>query len=340
MKALIVLLAALGASIANAGAISGGGGKGVVCRNPAGEIISATTLDLYEGKAVYGVNVPESNAPMNDQIEAALTKIPKFSAGVIVEAYVKTVLAGMKFVKGIELQPIDDALVVAIPRGCAAEQLANYYNDKRIVVNGDIWDKMSETARASLVLHEAVYANERIWRSTDSRRSRAVVANLLSPDTKWEDVNDGMPREYLTCFTGEQGEHHKVNWFFAYKSENEWHLNFYILNGNAVMSKKTASFRADNFDLQQAKDFPIEQGEDKIGMNWGETVQAVSAFESDDYIYLEKRYEAVTSKDGGKQDGLQMPNYYLSYTSANYPGEEFSHQRLNCSVQTNDQPAK
>ncbi len=39
---------------AHEGAISGGGGKGVVCRDTAGAITSVQTLDLYEAKVMYG----------------------------------------------------------------------------------------------------------------------------------------------------------------------------------------------------------------------------------------------------------------------------------------------
>lgn len=336
MKAFIFSVAMFGSFLAQAGAISGGGGKGVVCRDSAGEITSATTLDLYEGKAVYGVNVVESDAPLTDQLRRALEVIPPGSR-YMVEAYVAGVMEGLKIVHGIALQPIDDALIIALPRGCAAEQLANYYTDSRIIVNGDIWDKMSITAQASLVMHEAVYAVERVFGTTDSRRTRHVVAKLFASDTAWSDVSANVPAERLTCVTQPKPGAtvtRKATSFYAYKTgEGAWRLQFIVLNGNWVMSTKAADFTDPKFDLSEAKSFTIEKGEDQIGAKWGTAVRTVSDFEGTDTIYLEKRYEAVTNITGRVMPGFQMPLYYLSYKSGTYPGESFEETRVNCAIE-------
>lgn len=47
-------------ALALAGAVDGGGGKGVVCRDQSGKISSAELLDLYEGRVQFGFNIPSS----------------------------------------------------------------------------------------------------------------------------------------------------------------------------------------------------------------------------------------------------------------------------------------
>src|SRR3989338_2231592 len=52
------------------GTVDGGGGKAVVCRDQANRIVSAETLDLFEGKNLYGVNVLSLGSTVNEEVAA------------------------------------------------------------------------------------------------------------------------------------------------------------------------------------------------------------------------------------------------------------------------------
>ena len=102
------------------------------------------------------------------QIEKAIKNIPNSSRG-IVSGYLNIVKNGVKFVSGQELQPIDDSFELMLPTGCKAEQVANYFNDNRIIVNYDIWKHFSNTDQAALIMHESIYASERLFGATSSK---------------------------------------------------------------------------------------------------------------------------------------------------------------------------
>ncbi|RYZ79308.1 MAG: hypothetical protein EOP04_28010, partial [Proteobacteria bacterium] len=66
------------------GAISGGGGKGVVCRNADGAITSARTLDLYEGEVLYNLRYNAGvKLTVEYQIQKALAVIPTSSRAMV-----------------------------------------------------------------------------------------------------------------------------------------------------------------------------------------------------------------------------------------------------------------
>ncbi len=325
-KLLLTLIVSIG-SIAHAGAISGGGGKGVVCRDSQGVITSAQTSDLYEGKVLYGLNIVSDSAPAFDQVKSALNTIPESSRGLITY-YTSIVIKGMQIVHGMDLLPIEDALLVAIPHGCKPEQLANYFDDKHILVDGDIWDRMDPTNQASLILHEAVYASERVNGAKNSQRSRHIVASLFDPSTKWVDTVEGLPVKgsYLNC--GAAG-----SFFRAFKnSENEWILQFQLLGGGNVMSKKIFSVpQLAGFDFEEAKTLPILSGDDKIGTQNSLSGSARSIFEDSDLVTITKKWEAIKDKSGQVVKGYQVPRYYLTWTSATYPDSAVYEQLINCS---------
>jgi hypothetical protein len=331
MKKIFVTVLLLAGMQAHAtGAISGGGGKGVVCRDPSGAITSAQTLDLYEGRVLYGLNIPVFNkVTMQTQLAHALSIIPK-SVRPLIEGYANSVQQNMRLVHGIDLQPIDDALVVALPQGCMAEQLANYFSDTNVVVNGDIWDRMSESDRAALILHEAVYKAARLYGATDSQRSRHVVASLFDPGTAWTEPQIPLPQNGLKCFA-------KGTYFVAYPQGDSWVMQFQVLGGHIRMSDTQGIIFGTNgeYDLNEAKTLPIIKGDDRVGTSSRMSTTVSSIFENGDLVTITKRWEAPKDYNTGKViSGYQMPKYYISWTSQNYPATSSEEQFLNCSLQT------
>ncbi len=328
-KYLILGLVTLGAvAQASVGGVDGGGGKSIVCRDGAGAIKSAEVLDLYEGRIMFGLNIQETNHPMALQIKKALSNIPANSRGLI-EFYVDQVQKNMKVTPaGTQLLPIDDSFEVIVQSGCSAEQAANYYSDKMILVSGDIWGSLSETGKAALVLHEAVYASNRLVGATNSRQSRHIVANIFDPATKWTDTKDQIPQQALNCFSTGGG---LLMWAFQ-APDNSWTLQFQVLGKSYVMSKKTVALRNGAFDFNEAKTFPIMPGDDLVGTSSSTTSLAKSLFEDDDVITVSKKWEAVKDNQGQVIKGYQTPRYYLSWSSATFPKTSASESPLNCSA--------
>jgi formylglycine-generating enzyme required for sulfatase activity len=102
------------------------------------------------------------------------------------------------------LETIDDSLVTQqpSPSSCsggtiAYEQLVNYKTDGFLLVQSNIFDSLSDSAKAALVFHEAVYKYRRdITGDTNSVNSRRIVGlifSTLSTDDLQEalaDIND------------------------------------------------------------------------------------------------------------------------------------------------------
>lgn len=314
------------------GGISGGGGKGIVCRDDLGNIKSVQMLDLYEAKIVYGLNPSYETAPMDEQIQKALETIPS-SQRRLIEIYVDLVKKNMTFTpEGTVLSPINDSFDFIFPAGCAAEQLANFQTNDLILVNGDLWKHLNETDRAALILHEAFYATERIYGSTDSRRSRHVVGKLFDPTTQWVDPMSGIPSDALVCVTHDSPS----NMFYAYKSSSsDWVLQFQILGGMKVMSKKTAHIfndgRKDPFKF--SKTMEATPGDDRIGESSSTTSTFRSSFESSDGLVITKSWEAIVDQNGKTLSGFQMEKYYLSWSSGHYPLAKVRDQWINCTVE-------
>lgn len=315
--------------LALAGGVDGGGGKSVVCRDSSGVIQTTEVLDLYEGRVMFGLNIQDSPEPMDVQIKNALSRIPANSRGLI-EFYTGHVLKTMKLTPlKTRLLPIEDSFEVVAPQDCAVEQAANYYTDKTILVSGDIWSKLSETGKAALVLHEAVYAANRMVGATNSRQSRHIVASIFVPTTNWVDIKDQLPQNALTCLTYGGG---LLMW--AYQDENNhWNLQFQILGKSYVMSKKTLRIVNPQFDLNEAKNFPIVTGEDKVGLSITSSGATQSLFEDGDIISISKKWETIKDRQGNTIRGFQTPRYYLSWISRSFPNTSTSESLLNCSVQ-------
>ena len=311
------------------GAISGGGGKGVVCRDAQGAITSVQTLDLFEAKAMYGLNPWTSSDSLEAQIKRALTVIPETSRA-LVSAYASQVKKNLQITPpGTVLTVINDSFETMVPAGCAAEQLANYYNDKLILIAGDLWEKMDDTNRAALIIHEALYATERLFGTTDSRRTRNIVGRLFVASTSWVDSREGIPTDALNC----AGVGSPL-FFNAFKnSEDKWTLQFQILGKGQVMSKKIAVIYGDMFDFAEAIPHKGFRGTDKIGMEVETVVDTESVFENGDLLTIKQEWEELKDFDGKIIPGMQTSNFYLSWQSGSYPNLKTESVLINCGVE-------
>jgi len=240
MRGIIPLVIAFSGAV-YAGGDAGGGGKAVVCRDNNHSIVSAQTLDLYEGRNIYDLYIPDIAGTPDQIVEVIKTRLlstvdqPEFQIYPdIARVHDIFRLTG----PGVVLLPVDDAAEVAVPDKCAIEQLANYIDDNLLSVQSDIWNALSNTEKAALIMHEAIYREERYWGAKDSRRSRKIVANLFANST-FEQVSSGLPLYAPACIAGDGV---KMNYSFSYFPTADGKgtvLQFKVMNGLLVFSKKT-----------------------------------------------------------------------------------------------------
>lgn len=304
----------------NTGGVDGGGGKGIVCRDSSNNIKSAEILDLYEGRTMYGLEIIKSSEPMDAQIDKALEKL---SNNLSVSAFVSLVKKKMVLLPpDTELVPVDDSFEALFPKDCKAEQLAHYYSDEKVLINGDIWNHLTETDRAALILHEAIYRLNRSVGAKDSRQSRHVVMSLFDPNAKWTNPEENIPTEALTCMSTKGGLLMKV-----FKNANDaWTFQFQILGNNLVFNKKIAVlyYNYQNvFDFNEAKTFPVSEDTDKIGMI-ATGLTTYSDFEGEDTITIKRQWEPIGD--------YKTPRYYLGWKSGTFSNLRVDDQLLNCSI--------
>lgn len=254
---LLILITTSLASLAEAtdyftGADISGGGKVVVCRDQSQKILSAELLDLFEQRALYGLktmplgsDVMQSVGQIKDKL-SALYMNAKFMTPKS-DSVDKAVKAFRLLPHGVALLPIDDAAEIAVPIGCALEQLAAFQGNTTLLVNRDIWDALDPINQAALYIHEGLYYYERNSGDTNSKRTRKAVAYLFS-DASLVPLFADMPAVSKTCTAAINGDENHSQFFFFYsedpKNPDQASLQFLTFRGQIPYGKTTStSFR-------------------------------------------------------------------------------------------------
>lgn len=182
----VLFLGSFNVTAAEVGPGSTGGGPAVVCRDINKKIISAEFYDLYEGKVLEGYQINYSTASPRDQVMKAIERITfnEFYRTVLMEA-IADMLGRFSFLPpGVVMKvssDLGDEDGIVIPDGCDIEAVG-FYNEKgKLRVAQPIFEKLSNTDRATFVLHEAIYmlARETAGAKT-SKRSRNLNAALFA----------------------------------------------------------------------------------------------------------------------------------------------------------------
>ncbi len=188
MKKIILLLTMIFVVNSHAGRETGNGGFAYVCRDSNGKISSARLLDLWEGA---GLNTWSKSTPMEKQIEQALDRIKDVSPNFysMVKSYYLS-FKGKHFLSNRTLTKTEDAFPTYVPeKGCNYEQVARFEltlmetGQRGLRINKEIYQSeyFSETDRAALMLHEAIYLVDRNFNDAQtSARTRLLVAHLFS----------------------------------------------------------------------------------------------------------------------------------------------------------------
>lgn len=179
-----------------AGGTESGGGNGGgawVCRDSNGGIRWAELVDLYEGRKEFDLRIEKYNrTPVEQQIDIIREKIRKGepTAYALLDDYIQQVKGALKVMpdKQVGIVTLRDSLYRVYPKPEACpdgkvdyEQLANYTSYGTIIVDQEIWEKLSLTDRTALYIHEALYALLRDKKkATDSTEARRLTGYLFS----------------------------------------------------------------------------------------------------------------------------------------------------------------
>lgn len=193
-----------------AGGSVGNGGGAWVCREENDSIRWTKFVDLYEAKTEFGLDIDlENPVPIDQQLDTIRAKVKKVNRE-FYRAFSKSlerVRLKMKITPDVDLEIIDDSLFRVKPalKTCskgklAYEQLANYTAYGQILVNQEIYEKLTLTERAALEAHEAAYKLQRDRNGAkNSVTSRKLVGELFSslkPSSYSDDLKLGAPDEH------------------------------------------------------------------------------------------------------------------------------------------------
>lgn len=190
MKFLFSVLLLLMFQNSFAGRETGNGGFAHVCRNSSGKIVSAKLLDLWESEKL---KTWSSSEPSEKQIEKVLEKIGNISLNAYMGIKENLTFIQKKENQVFSSRPLSktkDAFPPYDPgEGCAYEQVARFENvltetgKRGLRIYSEIYDSpfFTESDRAALMVHEAIYLQDRIFNGAKtSTRTRMLVAHVFS----------------------------------------------------------------------------------------------------------------------------------------------------------------
>jgi hypothetical protein len=181
----------------------GNGGISVVCKNGNGVIQSAELFDLFESRALYGVEAKTSSSVSDLQSVFKLADEKIFEFAKLIENtdwvkndHFKAANLYKKFIKlpkGVGLKLTEDVDNFIVPKNCELAQLINYRHDGKVYIDEEIWKKLDKTNQAATLAHEIIYAylrtvaysqqlptGQTVSREDSSERVRKLVGHLFA----------------------------------------------------------------------------------------------------------------------------------------------------------------
>lgn len=188
-----------------------GGGDAVVCYDKKGNIKSAELFDLYEGQVLNDYNYDAERAS-DLSLEAWIGVFKDRMGKMVYHEELQTTLeviylntvnpTGHNFIKNSKIQEVnDESLVIVPPAGCSLVQLARYLSHSKVLIQKEIWDKLSVFDQASLIVHETFYIKDRLLNETkDSRYARYLTSTFVEEEND-KDIGINLPKsdEMLIC---------------------------------------------------------------------------------------------------------------------------------------------
>jgi len=209
-------------------------------------------LDIaYEYAAILDAAIPSSN-PTSQRTGWIENKIEKIrfdiNPSILLSkkrqySFIRDIISAMESDKIIipgnnfKLPPVRDSHPKILPsgKGCDLEQVA-FYKDGSDQVRfiGSVWDKLDNTNKAALLIHEALYRSLRQMGDINSDRTRKAVGYLFG-GMNYQWVLDGLPQKYLFCWTNDV----ETSFQFAVYPHSPTHViaQFLVYNGEVMLQK-------------------------------------------------------------------------------------------------------
>ncbi len=192
--------------ISYAGNEVGNGGDVIVCKGESGKIERIELLDFYEARVQEKQELKdiEDSVPPLAQINIILDKVSKHNPKLAIQ-YKKRSNSFFKevtFLEKAKLNDIDDSAHLILPRkkNCSIEQIAVFKKQKskkNFLIDKKLWDKMNNTNKAGLILHEIIYEHLSYLGEKNSVKVRQINSlffskNMNNMDTKsyWKKLQD------------------------------------------------------------------------------------------------------------------------------------------------------
>lgn len=202
MKFLLILLVYSGLALAS-GRTVGNGGDVVFCQGKEGQQ-SFELLDFYEGRVLRGLKMDlgGSELSVEEKIDKALIRLsrvsPKRAAQYRHQAF--TFFSESLFLSDVGLVDVPDSGHIVLPKNCQILQIANqseplYPEDRRYVIDKDIWDQLDSDNKVGLILHEIVYREAIAIGHINSISTRLLNSNMTS--LRIESMNVQQYTEFL-----------------------------------------------------------------------------------------------------------------------------------------------
>lgn len=183
MKPVLTFIGLIACGLVFAGSEIGNGGYSIVCRDNKGPITSAEVLDIYEGRLLFKRTYGTQTASVDELVQMAQNRVqqhPHFA--MLLRKELNLIAKNSVFIpEGNVLEPTRDHLPTIKKRGCEFGQLANWTHLGELIISQEIYDRLDNLNKASLIVHEAVYAIRRkAIGDKESPLSRRLVAHLMS----------------------------------------------------------------------------------------------------------------------------------------------------------------
>lgn len=169
------------------GGHDGNGGDAVVCTQNGK--VTAELLDFYEARVMRDIKIDLGPADLSVEakLDIALGRLREISPARAdrYAALIANFHANAEFLTRYNLPDVTDSKHVLLPSNCSIKQLVIQRKnppagEKKFLVNQDLWVLLSNTDRAGILLHEAVYEEALERGATNSIKTRYFNSKISS----------------------------------------------------------------------------------------------------------------------------------------------------------------
>lgn len=189
MIKLFFVLSLISTSLwASSGNEVGNGGDAMVCKLNDNSV-SVQLFDFFEYQNQHSMAIEERAGDYKAISLSILEQLRKHDVKLakLLSNRVETFIGNTQFVAGANLKNIKDSnnLITSPNKDCQIEQIAILKkavlaNEKKFLINNTLWEKLSETNKSGLILHELIYEYFSDLGEKNSVNARALNSFLFS----------------------------------------------------------------------------------------------------------------------------------------------------------------